>query len=51
MNGADLPVADGAPRRLHVERQLAYKHAKYLVRIKVIASFARRRSPGTASLI
>jgi DMSO/TMAO reductase YedYZ molybdopterin-dependent catalytic subunit len=41
MNGADLPVAHGAPLRLRVERQLGYKHAKYLMRIEVVDSFAR----------
>jgi DMSO/TMAO reductase YedYZ molybdopterin-dependent catalytic subunit len=41
MNGADLPVARGAPLRLRVERQLGYKHAKYLMRIEVVGSFAR----------
>jgi DMSO/TMAO reductase YedYZ molybdopterin-dependent catalytic subunit len=40
MNGADLPVAHGAPLRLRVERQLGYKHAKYLMRIEVVDSFA-----------
>jgi DMSO/TMAO reductase YedYZ molybdopterin-dependent catalytic subunit len=40
MNGQDLPVAHGAPLRLRVERQLGYKHAKYLMRIEVVDSFA-----------
>jgi DMSO/TMAO reductase YedYZ molybdopterin-dependent catalytic subunit len=40
LNGADLPVANGAPLRLRVERQLGYKHAKYLRRIELVASFA-----------
>lgn len=40
MNGKDLPVAHGAPLRLRVERQLGYKHAKYLMRIEVVDSFA-----------
>ncbi|MGH6760518.1 MAG: molybdopterin-dependent oxidoreductase [Phyllobacterium sp.] len=39
MNGADLPVAHGAPLRLRVERQLGYKHAKYLMRIEAVESF------------
>lgn len=39
MNGRDLPVAHGAPLRLRVERQLGYKHAKYLMQIKVVSSF------------
>ncbi|MBF9235152.1 molybdopterin-binding protein [Microvirga alba] len=40
MNGVDLPVGHGAPLRLRVERQLGYKHAKYLMRIQVTDSFA-----------
>jgi DMSO/TMAO reductase YedYZ molybdopterin-dependent catalytic subunit len=39
MNGQDLPVAHGAPLRLRVERQLGYKHAKYVMRIEVVDSF------------
>jgi len=35
MNGRDLPVAHGAPLRLRVERQIGYKHAKYIGRIEV----------------
>jgi DMSO/TMAO reductase YedYZ molybdopterin-dependent catalytic subunit len=34
MNGQRLPVAHGAPLRLRVERQLGYKHAKYVMRIE-----------------
>ena len=33
MNGAPLAVKHGAPVRLRVERQLGYKHAKYVMRI------------------
>lgn len=40
MNGGPLPIAHGAPLRLRVERQLGYKHAKYIRRIEVVASFA-----------
>jgi DMSO/TMAO reductase YedYZ molybdopterin-dependent catalytic subunit len=39
MNGKNLPVAHGAPLRLRVERQLGYKHAKYLMRIEVVSAF------------
>jgi DMSO/TMAO reductase YedYZ molybdopterin-dependent catalytic subunit len=39
MNDAALPVANGAPIRLRVERQLGYKHAKYVMRIELVASF------------
>jgi len=38
MNGETLPVPHGAPLRLRVERQLGYKHAKYIKRIEVVAS-------------
>lgn len=35
MNGAPLPVANGAPLRLRVERQLGYKMAKYVHTIEL----------------
>ena len=38
MNDALLPVAHGAPVRLRVERQLGYKHAKYVMRVEAVAS-------------
>jgi DMSO/TMAO reductase YedYZ molybdopterin-dependent catalytic subunit len=38
MNDAILPVPHGAPLRLRVERQLGYKHAKYVMRIEARAS-------------
>jgi len=40
LNGAALPVANGAPVRLRVERQLGYKHAKYVTGIEAIASLS-----------
>lgn len=40
MNGNVLPVPHGAPLRLRVERQLGYKHAKYIQRIEAVSSFA-----------
>ncbi len=40
MNGQPLPVEHGAPLRLRVERQLGYKHAKYVMRIEARASLA-----------
>ena len=40
MNDALLPVKHGAPLRLRVERQLGYKHAKYVMRIEAVESFA-----------
>lgn len=39
LNGAPLPQKNGAPLRLRVERQLGYKHAKYLTAIEAVASF------------
>ena len=43
LNGAPLPVANGAPLRLRVERQLGYKSAKYLMAIELVESFAQIR--------
>lgn len=40
MNGARLPVPNGAPLRLRVERQLGYKMAKYIRAIEIVESFA-----------
>jgi DMSO/TMAO reductase YedYZ molybdopterin-dependent catalytic subunit len=40
MNGRPLPVAHGAPLRLRIERQLGYKHAKYVHRIEAVADFS-----------
>ena len=39
MNDAALPVANGAPLRLRVERQLGYKHAKYVTAIALVDGF------------
>jgi len=38
LNGAPLPVTNGAPLRLRLERQLGYKHAKFLTEIEAVAS-------------
>ncbi|ODP39768.1 molybdopterin-binding protein [Sphingomonas turrisvirgatae] len=38
MNNRTLPVAHGAPLRLRVERQLGYKHAKYIMAVEAVAS-------------
>jgi DMSO/TMAO reductase YedYZ molybdopterin-dependent catalytic subunit len=38
MNDATLPLGHGAPLRLRVERQLGYKHAKFIDRIEAVAS-------------
>ena len=40
LNDAPLPVKNGAPIRLRVERQLGYKHAKYVMRLELVDSFA-----------
>ncbi|MGA7297347.1 MAG: molybdopterin-binding protein [Rhodanobacteraceae bacterium] len=40
LNGQPLPVANGAPLRLRVERQLGYKMAKYLMRIEMVEDFS-----------
>ena len=39
LNGAPLPEKNGAPLRVRIERQLGYKHAKYLTGIEAVASF------------
>ena len=41
LNGAALPVPNGAPLRLRVERQLGYKMAKYLMRLELVESFEK----------
>lgn len=41
LNGNSLDVAHGAPLRLRLERQLGYKHAKYVARIELVDSFDR----------
>ncbi|WP_454278481.1 molybdopterin-dependent oxidoreductase [Sphingomonas sp. Marseille-Q8236] len=40
MNGRMLDVGHGAPLRLRVERQLGYKHAKYLMRIDAVETLS-----------
>ncbi len=40
LNDTTLPTTNGAPLRLRVERQLGYKHAKYLMRLELVADFA-----------
>ena len=40
LNGASLPIANGAPLRVRIERQLGYKMAKYIMRIELVSSFA-----------
>jgi DMSO/TMAO reductase YedYZ molybdopterin-dependent catalytic subunit len=43
LNDQSLPVTNGAPLRARIERQLGYKHAKYLMRIELVESFAAIR--------
>ena len=38
LNGRPLPERNGAPLRLRIERQLGYKHAKYLTAIEAVAT-------------
>lgn len=40
LNGIALPVGNGAPIRVRVERQLGYKMAKYVMRIELVETFA-----------
>ena len=40
LNDAPLPVPNGAPLRLRVERQLGYKHAKFITSIEFVSTFA-----------
>jgi DMSO/TMAO reductase YedYZ molybdopterin-dependent catalytic subunit len=39
LNGKALPVANGAPLRVRIERQLGYKMAKYIMRIELVEEF------------
>ncbi|MXO85554.1 molybdopterin-dependent oxidoreductase [Altererythrobacter aurantiacus] len=38
LNEEPLPIKNGAPLRMRIERQLGYKHAKYLTAIEAVAS-------------
>ena len=40
LNNAPLPVANGAPLRMRIERKLGYKQPKYLRMIEVVDSYA-----------
>jgi DMSO/TMAO reductase YedYZ molybdopterin-dependent catalytic subunit len=40
MNGSPVPVSNGAPLRMRIERKLGYKHAKYVHTIEIVDSFA-----------
>jgi DMSO/TMAO reductase YedYZ molybdopterin-dependent catalytic subunit len=41
LNGQDLPIKNGAPLRVRIERQLGYKMAKYIMRIELVESFEK----------
>jgi DMSO/TMAO reductase YedYZ molybdopterin-dependent catalytic subunit len=41
LNNRPLPIANGAPIRLRVERQLGYKMAKYVMAIELVSRFDR----------
>ncbi len=41
MNDRPLEIGHGAPLRLRVERQLGYKHAKYVMRVEAVAGLAQ----------
>ena len=41
LNGEPLPVRNGAPLRMRIERQLGYKMAKFLTGIEVVSDFAQ----------
>ncbi len=41
MNDQTLPIKNGAPIRVRIERQLGYKMAKYIMRIELVESFAQ----------
>lgn len=43
LNDAALPVRNGAPLRVRIERQLGYKHAKYLMKIELVKDFEHIR--------
>ena len=40
LNGAPIPVANGAPVRVRIERKLGYKQPKYVHTIEVVDSYA-----------
>ena len=43
LNDKPLPVNNGAPLRVRIERQLGYKHAKYVVKVELVESFEKIR--------
>lgn len=40
MNDTLLPIENGAPLRVRVERQLGYKMAKYIRRVELVENYA-----------
>lgn len=38
LNDQALPISNGAPIRVCIERQLGYKMAKYIMRLELVAS-------------
>jgi DMSO/TMAO reductase YedYZ molybdopterin-dependent catalytic subunit len=40
LNGEPLPIKNGAPLRLRLERQLGYKMAKYVMRLEIVDDFS-----------
>ncbi|MBV7266771.1 molybdopterin-dependent oxidoreductase [Erythrobacter ani] len=40
LNGQPIPEKNGAPLRMRIERQLGYKHAKYLTGIEAVADLS-----------
>ncbi len=40
LNGKPLPIQNGAPLRLRLERQLGYKMAKYVMRLEIVEDFS-----------
>lgn len=43
LNDGPLPIANGAPLRLRVERQLGYKMAKYVMGLELVEDFSHVR--------
>lgn len=43
LNGAPVPVANGAPLRMRIERKLGYKQPKYLRMIELVDGYAGMR--------
>jgi DMSO/TMAO reductase YedYZ molybdopterin-dependent catalytic subunit len=41
LNDKPLPIKNGAPLRLRLERQLGYKMAKYVMRLEIVEDFSR----------